>query len=71
MNYIDTYETNFPADPEFDPTNVFSVLISSMKFDDNVTEDQRRQLVTMLGKTTNYFIDKNLKKSHNMPILGN
>lgn len=63
MNYIDNYQTHFSADLEFDTTNVFDFLINSMKFDENVTKKQKKKLVTMLSKVTNYFIDKNLENN--------
>jgi hypothetical protein len=66
VKYIDNYQTHFSdhfIESEFDPKNVFDFLVNSMKFDKNVTKNQKKELVTMLGKVTNYFIDKNLENN--------
>lgn len=44
-----------------DSSKIFHVLTSTMDFEDNVTDEQKKRLVDVLTKTTNYFIDSAIR----------
>lgn len=60
MEYLNGLNIELP-DSVTDSRKIFSALTSMMKFDDNVTEEQKSKLVDALSKTTDYFIAKGLE----------
>lgn len=47
---------NLPSSVTVDSRKMYDALISTMDFDDSVTDEQLDRLVDVLSKTTNYFI---------------
>lgn len=68
MEYLKNRKVEFPQ-KGINSRTVFEFLMVQFHFDNEVTKEQKEELIDILDKTTSFFIDRALKNKQNKNLL--